>query len=79
MGQIVDAAHHRILSLSGPLAVAMTAKVRRYDVPVFLEFLCDPVPAAAMVSPAMNQNERRGVFVSPVDIVETEALRIETV
>ena len=73
--EVIDAGAHRIVAISRPAAVAVTAQVRRDDVPVMAQFLGHPVPAAAMVPPAMQQDQGRRIGIAPIDIMKAHALR----
>ena len=53
----------------------MPPKVRGNDMPILPEFLRHPIPAAAMVPAAMQQDQGRSGLIAPVDIMEPEALR----
>ena len=79
LGKVIDEGIYLVIAVRRPGAVAMTAQVRRDDVPVLGQFLGHPVPAAAMVAPAMLKDQRRGIGIAPIDIVEAQALRDEAV
>ena len=68
--RLVDAVRH-------PFAVAMAAMVERDDVPVVAQRLGRPVPAAAMVLAAMDQEKRRRSGIAPVDVMQPQPLRDE--
>src|SRR5262249_29250770 len=45
------------------------------DVPVLPQCRGDPIPIAAMISPAMDQQQRRRARVSPIDVMQAQTLR----
>src|SRR5438477_11160002 len=53
----------------------MAAQIRRQDVPVLAQRRGDPVPVAAVVAPAMHQQQRRRGRVAPIDVMEPQPLR----
>src|SRR5580700_683108 len=73
--QVVDIGGRRIVAVGGPLAVAMAAQIGRQDVPVLAQRGSHPVPIAAMVAPAMDEQKRRRARVAPVDVMQPEPLR----
>ena len=73
--EVVDVGGHRIAAVRRPLAVAMTAQIGREDVPVATQRRGDPVPVAAMIPPAMDEQQRRRARISPIDIVQPQPLR----
>ena len=75
LGKVVDESIHRIVSVGRPGAVAVAPRVRRDDMPVLAQFLRHPVPAAAVVTAAVLQNQRRRIGVAPIDIVQPQPLR----
>jgi hypothetical protein len=75
--EIVDVADHIVGAGARPCAVAVAAQIRRDHVPASTQALRHPIPVAAMVAPAVQQDERRRGAVAPVDVVEAQALREE--
>jgi hypothetical protein len=69
LGKVVDEGVHFVIAVRCPRAVAVAAQVRRDDVPVLREFFGHPIPAAAMVAPAVLQDQRRRFGVAPIDVV----------
>jgi hypothetical protein len=57
-----------------PFGIAVPAQIRGHDMEMRLQFARDRIPVAAMVEPAMNQDQRRRGFVAPVDIVQPQPL-----
>ena len=55
----------------------MAADVGGDDVIVAAQILGHPVPVAAVVAPAVQQDQRRGLGVAPVGVVQAKALRDE--
>src|SRR3546814_5280975 len=53
----------------------MAAKSGRDDMKVRSQFSRDPVPVTAMVTTAMEQDERRSLGVAPVNIMQLQPLR----
>ena len=76
LGQVVDVGRLVIAAANRPRAVAMAAKVRRDDMVAIAKPFGDPVPVAAMVAPAVDQQQRGRGLVAPVDIVQSQALRV---
>ena len=52
----------------------MAAQIGRHDMEMRLQFARDRIPVAAMVEPAMDQDQRRRGFVAPVGIVQPQPL-----
>src|SRR5690606_8709895 len=52
----------------------MAAQVHRQDVEAVLQPFGDPVPTAGVVAPAVDHEQRLGVFIAPVDIVQPQPL-----
>ena len=76
--QIINIAGDRIIAGHVPLAVAVTAKIGTDDMPILAQLHRRPVPTARMIAPAMEQDQRRFVGISPVDIMQPRALRNDT-
>src|SRR3954468_20161843 len=53
----------------------MAAQIGRQDMPVAAQRRRDPIPVAAMVAPAMHEQQRRRGWVTPIDIVQSQTLR----
>src|SRR3546814_3864439 len=56
---VADIVRHRIDAALDPFGIAMSAQVGGDDVPVVAQPLRHPVPVAAMIAPAVNQQQRR--------------------
>src|SRR5690348_15194125 len=52
----------------------MAAQVGGKDVVIVAQGARDPIPVAAMVAPAVNQKKRRRAGISPIDVMQPEAL-----
>ena len=59
LAEIVDIGRGRVVAVGRPLAVAMAAQIGRQHMPVAAQRRRDPVPVAAMVAPAMHEQQRR--------------------
>ena len=70
LGEIVNKGRHFVVAVGLPLAVPMASQVGCYDVPILAQFLRCPVPAAAMITPAMDQEQRRRVGVAPIHMMQ---------
>jgi hypothetical protein len=77
--EVVDEGVHRVVAFGRPFAVAVAAQVGADDVPVAAQFLGHPVPAAAMIAPAVLEDQQGRLRVAPVDVVQAQALRDEAV
>src|ERR1051326_213627 len=73
--EVIDVVRGSVMPGIGPLRVAVTAEVRGDDVIFVPQRGRDPVPVAAMVPPAMDEQQRWGVRVAPVDVVQPQTLR----
>src|SRR5262245_14505137 len=76
LGQVVDVPGHRVAAVRRPLTVSVPAKIRRDDMPVLAESFRRPVPVPAMIPTAVEEKERRLVRITPIDVVETQPLRV---
>src|SRR3546814_1943819 len=56
---VADIVRHRIDAALDPFGIAVSAQVGGDDVPVVAQPLRHPVPVAAMIAPAVNQQQRR--------------------
>src|SRR5262249_16444524 len=74
LGEIVDVARHVVIAVGRPLAVAVTAQVGRDDVPLVPQPRGDPIPVAAMIAPAVEQDQRRRPRIAPVDVMQAQTL-----
>src|SRR3546814_17091518 len=72
---VIDVIIELIGAADHPLTIAMAAQIGRDDVIALAKRLGDPVPVAAMVAPAMNQQQWRLVLIAPIHIVKTKKLR----
>ena len=68
-------AAERVATVGRPLAVAVAAQVGSQDVPFAPQSRSHPVPIAAMVPPTMQKHQRECSRISPIDVVEPQALR----
>ena len=75
LSKIVQAGPRRILAIGRPSAITMPSQVGGDDMPILAKFLGNPVPATAVVSSAMQENQRWSGFIAPIHIVKTKALR----
>ena len=55
----------------------MAAQIRRDDVPLRAKPFGYPIPVTAVIAPAMEQHEGWGRGITPIDIVQPQALREE--
>ena len=53
----------------------MAAQVWGNNMPVIPELLRNPIPTAAMIAPTVQKDQRRGIGVSPIDIMQFHTLR----
>ena len=74
LGEIVDVGGDLIVA-SRPLAVAVTAQIGGDDMLVVLQAGSDPVPIAAMIASAMQQQQRGRIGISPIDVMQSQTLR----
>src|SRR5207247_451923 len=70
---------HRVGAAYRPGGVAVPAEIGGDEVEVAAQVGRHPVPAPAVVAPAVQEEEGRLVRVAPVDVVELQALRVEIV
>ena len=75
LGQVVDVARHRVVAGRRPGGIAMPAQVGGDDVVFVAQCGGHPVPVAAVVAPAMQQQQRRRGRVAPVHVVQPQPLR----
>src|SRR3546814_10762698 len=73
LGDVIDMGRRRIAAVGGPLAVAMAPEVGRDDVTVRPQLLRHPIPVAAMIATAVQQEEGRRVRIAPVNIMQPQA------
>jgi hypothetical protein len=64
--QIVDLVSQAVAAAGRPFRIAMPAKVGRHDMKVSPQRARQMIPAAGMIETAMNQEQRRGLRVTPV-------------
>src|SRR6266542_2432040 len=74
LGEVVDIAGHRVAPIRRPLAVAMAPQVGRDHVPVVPERGRGPVPVPAVITPAVDQEQRRLAGIAPVHAVQPQPL-----
>src|SRR3546814_16195392 len=70
--EVIDEAVHVVIAVRRPGAVAMPAQVGGDDMITALQLLCDPVPVAAMVAAAVEEQEWRGAAIATGDIVQLQ-------
>ncbi len=75
--QIIDVVRHGVAAGRRPGGITVAAQVRCDHVVVPPQIAGDPVPVAAMIASAMQQDQRRRIGVAPVDVVQTHSLRDE--
>ena len=75
--EVVDVVRHCVMAGIRPLRVAMPAQIGCDDVILVRQRPRDPVPVAAMVAPAVDQQQRRRVRVPPIHVMQAQALREE--
>ena len=73
--EIVDIGGGRIIAVGRPLAVAVTAQIGRQHMPIPAQGARDPIPIAAVVTPAMHQQQGRRGRVAPIHIMQPQPLR----
>jgi hypothetical protein len=64
--QIVDMVSQAVAAAGRPFRLAMPAKVGRHDMKVAPQRARQMIPTAGMIETAMNQEQRRGLRVTPV-------------
>jgi hypothetical protein len=52
----------------------MSAQIRRHDMKAVAEFFGHPVPVAAMIPSAMDEQQWRRAVIAPIDIMQAKAL-----
>ena len=72
--QVIDVVGHGVVTCRGPGGIAVPAQIGRNDVVVSAQIGGDPVPIAAVIAPAMQQDERRRVRIAPVHVVQSQTL-----
>ncbi len=72
---VVDEIADRIAAASRPSRIAGASHIDRENVEMGAQCFDDPVPTAAVVAPAVHQKQRRRVRISPVKVVQPQALR----
>ena len=73
-GNVLDVFEVRIGTAEGPLGVAVAAQIRRHDMESVAHRLGQPIPGVAVVVDAVNQQHVGRVVVSPVQVVQPQAL-----
>ncbi len=68
--EVIDIGCHRVVAIRGPGAIAVTAQIRGHHVPVGAQAVRHPIPASAMISAAVQEQQRRGLRISPIDVVK---------
>jgi len=79
LGEVIDEAIDRVIAVGRPGAVAMAAQIGRDDVVMVAQPFGDPVPVAAMVAAAVDEQQGRCARIAPIDIMELEPLRDKAV
>ena len=72
VGDVVD---HRVVATEHPLGITVATQVRSDDVVVAAQVLRYPVPVAAVVAAAVDEQQGRGSFVSPIGVMQAQPLR----
>ena len=75
LGDVVHELRRCVRGPCAPLRVTVTAQVRRDDVVPVLEVRGGPVPVVGMIAVAVDEQQRRGVRVAPVEVVQPKPLR----
>src|ERR1700722_16652887 len=78
LSQVVNEIGFEIDAVRRPGAIAMAAQIGDDHMPVASQLTRDPVPAAGVIAGAMHQDQWRCAGVTPVHIVQAQALRNET-
>src|SRR5207245_579009 len=78
-GQVEHVVDHRVGAAHRPGGVAVPAQIGGDEVEVAAQVGRHPVPAPAVVAPAVQEEEGPPLRVAPVDVVERQALRVEVV
>ena len=76
LGQVVDIGLHVVVAFRRPFAVTVASEIRCDNMPILSQFLGDPVPASAMVTPAMHEKQRWRALIAPICVMQLEALRL---
>ena len=79
LGKVIDEGVGFIIAVRRPGAIAVAAQIGGNDVPIFCQLFSHPIPAAAVIAPAVLEDQRRRVAIAPIDIVQAQALRDEGV
>ena len=74
LGDVVHELRWCVRGPCAPLRVTVTAQVRRDDVVPLLKVRGGPVPVVGMITVAVDEQQRRGVRVAPVEVVQPELL-----
>ena len=69
LGDVVDVVDHGVAGAVDPLRVPVSAQIGGDDVVVVAQGLRHPVPVAAVVASAVDEEQGRLLFVPPVDIM----------
>ena len=69
LGEIINISRDCVIAVGRPLAVAVTAQIRRQNMPVMPQCIGDPIPVAAVVAPAMDEEKRRRLRIPPINIM----------
>ena len=77
--QIEDVIENGVVTADSPGAVAVAAQVGRDDVISITQLLGYEIPAARVISPAVEQHQQGRFAVTVVDVVESEPLGEEAV
>jgi hypothetical protein len=72
--KVIDIVRQAVAASFRPFGIAVAAQIGRHDMEMRLQFARDRIPVAAMVEPAMDQDQRRRGFVAPVGIVQPQPL-----
>ena len=76
---VEDVVDHGIRAADRPCRIAVAAEVGCDDVEGAAELSGDPVPAPAVVPPAVQEQQRGVLDIAPIHVVELQPLRVEVV
>ncbi len=75
-GDVGDEVGHAVLPADRPAAVAVAAQVGRVEAVALHQGVCNTVPVAGVVAPAVDQQHRRLRLVAPHGVVQLQTLRV---
>ena len=68
--EVIDIGRHGIISIRRPGAIPMTAQIGGHDMPIGSQAIGHPVPTAAMILAAMQEQQRGRLRIAPIDVVQ---------